>query len=91
MPKAQAQHFELALLHATRMHLPAHQRTDLPESGVPEEAAHMSEDTQWMLDKQEVDRVIKANEAMYRRWWRDTQKEVARRLEEAFKKNRVKP
>jgi len=51
----------------------------------------MSEDTQWMLDKQEVDRVIKANKAMYRRWLRDTQKEIARRMEEAFKKNRVKP
>ncbi len=51
----------------------------------------MSEDTQWMLDKQEVDRVIKANKAMYRRWLRDTLKEVACRLEEAFKKNKVKP
>ena len=76
---------------AAGLHLPAHQRTDLYESGVSEEATDMSEDTQWMLDKQEVDRVIKANKAMYRRWLRDTQKEIARRMEEAFKKNRVKP
>ena len=51
----------------------------------------MSDDVRWMLDKQEVDRVMKANKAMYRRWLRDTQKEVARRMEEAFKKNRVRP
>ena len=41
VPKAQAQHFELAFSYATRLHLPAHQRTDLPEPGVPEEAAHI--------------------------------------------------
>jgi hypothetical protein len=76
---------------AARLHLPAHQRTDLHECNLPEEATDMSEDTQWMLDKQEVDRVIKANKAMYRRWLRDTLKEVACRLEEAFKKNKVKP
>jgi len=51
----------------------------------------MSDDVRWMLDKQEVDRVIKAHKAMYRRWLRDTQKEIARRMEEAFKKIGVKP
>jgi hypothetical protein len=42
VPKAQAQHFELALLRATGLHLSANQRTDLHERNMPEEAKHMT-------------------------------------------------